>query len=841
MPTEQYDATPTRLQLHDLGYEILPCCGKRPSIVGWNLSHYYQKEISQNRKASPADRLASWTRRFHCAMTTGVRVINGLGVIDFDCNDKAIIAALFEALKKIAPDVARRAPCRMASGSEKLALFVRIEGEQYIRVGTHKYHRPSDPPSIYHHIEMFGGKPYATGKCSRQFAIYGPRTFKVDEEGMSDQDRVESGVASVYQWADGPQLNNTRLSDLPTLTRNQALAFGDAFEAACEAAGWIKIVDSAGGSGEGDDIYDIDRDTTRFDIWHGEAGVTFDELESLVDVRLDLRVSPEFIENETTDRHDRCSVFWSNRHDCAFVKDWKTNARHYPKEFKPIDIEADFGPTLKRVADEQGWTMQAPGQGVMTFAEKIEYLLKHYAHYAFEDKIIDLDTTSAECALKPLGFQRRYRSWYEDVPGPQGGRPKRVYASLCWETSPRRMNVAGVRMRPDQPFPLYEEDGFTFKNTYKKPCHTQEGHGTIQPWLRFMDHLLPDPTEREWFLNRLAHKWQNPAVPGVGVVMVASQYGKPVYGCGRGILFSILSQLFQPAYVKMIDFDVFSGQSSQAQFTDWQANTLILGVSEAKDTVDAGRYTTKRAVFERIKEVIEPRAIRKTVTPKGRPAYTAICYGMVIIFSNHADALQLPTDERRITALCNGDRMPADMAVSLQAWMDDPDNIAALARDLEARDVSAFNVFEPLVTTVKSVMEDLARTEMDDAFEEVENLVTKNGLFTTAQIIKGVAAEMGMSSRIEKIEDAVRRKVKLTARRLNSLRMPRERNRDWILVWRKSDWTDANAEHVTPEQAHKLVGVTDDLVRGIETSNAAEAAEMVGQLLKYPGAQKKED
>jgi len=38
-----------------------------------------------------------------------------------------------------------------------------------------------------------------------------------------------------------------------------------------------------------------------------------------------------------------------------------------------------------------------------------------------------------------------------------------------------------------------------------------------------------------------------------------------------------------------------------------------------------------------------------------------------------------------------------------------------------------------------------------------------------------------------------------------------------------------------------VVGVTDDLVRGIETSNAAEAAEMVGQLLKYPGAQKKED
>jgi hypothetical protein len=538
-------------------------------------------------------------------------------------------------------------------------------------------------------------------------------------------------------------------------------------------------------------------------------------------------------------------VFWSNRHDCAFVKDWKTNARHYPKEFKPIDIEADFGPTLKRVADEQGWTMQAPGQGVMTFAEKIEYLLKHYAHYAFEDKIIDLDATSAECALKPLGFQRRYRSWYEDVPGPQGGRPKRVYASLCWETSPRRMNVAGVRMRPDQPFPLYEEDGATYKNTYRKPCHTQDGHGNIKPWLRFMAHLLPDVNEREWFLNRLAHKWQNPAVPGVGVVMVASKYGKPVYGCGRGMLFSIISKLFDSSYVQMIDFDVFSGQSSQAQFTDWQANALVLGVSEAKDTIDSGRYTAKRAIFERIKEIIEPRCVRKRVTPKGKPSYVAWCYAWTLIFSNHADALQLPSDERRIAALRNGDRMPADMAIELEAWMDDPDSIAELAHWLDARDVSTFDVFEPLRTDTKSIMEDLAHTDLDDAFDVVMDIIGANALFTTSQVVDAVAKEMGLGSRnADKIEDAVRRKVKLTAQKVPAqFRMSPAARREWILCWREFESGVAIAHLAETVRAAQIaVGHTGKRLKDAQSSELEqEFAGAVNKVVKLSEKPKKDD
>jgi hypothetical protein len=354
MPSaEATEATKRRLALYDQGYEPIPTCGKYPT-TGWNAPDWVAKEIL--RKGGIGD----WPTRFRWEMSTAVRIINRLGAIDLDINDKALIEKVLETIKRIAPDVWQRAPIRGGSGTRKLALFPRIAGEEFIRVGSHKYYRPGDDPKNYHHVEIFGGKLNNQGNCSRLFALFGPRKFNRDETGMTHRALVESGVKSTYQWdASRPTLDEIALTDLPTLTKRQAEAICTAFDIIMMNAGWIRIEGSYEGSGEGDDIFDIDREHTRFDVWHGESGVTYDELENLYHTEPEVRVSPEFIDNEVTERHDRCRVYWSRRFDCAYIKDFKTNARHYPKEFAPID-EVTFGSRFKQWWETYGGGIPLP-------------------------------------------------------------------------------------------------------------------------------------------------------------------------------------------------------------------------------------------------------------------------------------------------------------------------------------------------------------------------------------------------------------------------------------------------------------------------------------------------
>ena len=385
--------------------------------------------------------------------------------------------------------------------------------------------------------------------------------------------------------------------------------------------------------------------------------------------------------------------------------------------------------------------------------------------------------------MRVVAFQRLFRAWYEEEEGPKGGLT-RNYATSIWDLHRTRINVRGVRMRPDRSFPVYSELGAIFKNTYVRPTHT--GAGDIAPWLAFMEHLLPDPAERDWFCNWLAHKHRFPGVPGVAVIMVAVNAAGPVYGAGRGILRDIVARLLGPRYVKPIDFDVFSGASAQGAYTDWAAYAVLVTVNEAKDTAGSGRWAERRAVYERLKELVDPRAIERTFTRKGAPAFTAQAFASYLIFSNNRDALQIPVDDRRAAALANGARMTPQMAAELSAWMDAPGNITELAHWLEHRDLSKFDVYAPLHTRTKATMQDLARSEIDEALDVVRKTIGPRGLFTGPMLRDALLNEL--SDRSELTIRGVKRTIRNVACRIAiETRMPPSAGREWILTWRDHD------------------------------------------------------
>jgi hypothetical protein len=300
-----------------------------------------------------------------------------------------------------------------------------------------------------------------------------------------------------------------------------------------------------------------------------------------------------------------------------------------------------------------------------------------------------------------------------------------------------------------------------------------------------MEHLLPEAAERDWFQNWLAHKLRHPGIPGVAVIMVAANMQGPVYGAGRGMLRDVLARLFGAQYVRTIDFDVFSGKSAQGVYTDWAAYSLLVTVSEAKDTAESGRWADRRAVYERLKEIVDPRPVERMFTSKGLPSFVARAVASYLIFSNNFDAVQLPPDDRRATVLRNGVQLPPAAAAELEAWMGVPGNIAELARHLMARDLRAFNAYAPMMTEAKARMQELARSDLDVAFERVQRALGPTALFTGEMVRQAVLGELDHVT--ETIEAQIRQKVKSSTQKLlEGYRMPQIMGitkRPWILRW----------------------------------------------------------
>jgi hypothetical protein len=161
--------------------------------------------------------------------------------------------------------------------------------------------------------------------------------------------------------------------------------------------------------------------------------------------------------------------------------------------------------------------------------------------------------------------------------------------------------VREVELRPDKGFGLFSDERGLFVNMYQPPTHPT-GTGDVEVFLRFLQHLIPDPRERAWFLRWMAYKFQNPSERMVAVLFVAHAE----FGTGRGTLFKMLGKLFGDAYVRTIPYRIFTGESSQGQFVNWAAESLIICIGELAARDGVGKYASNRETYERVKTLSIP-------------------------------------------------------------------------------------------------------------------------------------------------------------------------------------------------------------------------------------------
>jgi len=356
------------------------------------------------------------------------------------------------------------------------------------------------------------------------------------------------------------------------------------------------------------------------------------------------------------------------------------------------------------------------------YGEKVAWLLQCYALNPATNRVVDLYADAPPYEFSFDGFKNTFAHLFEMRM--VNGRFRKVRAIDDWLEGEPTI-VAGCAMRPDQDFPGFTENGSAWKNTFRPFTWDPVPLIKVKPFLRYIRRVIPDPAQCGYFLDCIAHKLRHPDVPGPSVIMVAvDEDGKPLHGTGRGTLYDILQRLFRHRYVKSIPFETFAGLSSQTQFTaSWQANSLFVCVNEAKSVdPNANTFSGRRGIYENVKGIVDPAKRLVMLTDKKIPYFDSWVFCSFLIFSNHKDALQLPPDdERRFFVLSNGRKQTEAEGVAINRWKDEDDNIGALWRWLDMRNLGAFNPYAPPpVTQSKTDMQQMTKTEMEMAFDLAE-------------------------------------------------------------------------------------------------------------------------
>ncbi|MBL4758053.1 MAG: hypothetical protein JKY32_10640 [Rhizobiales bacterium] len=280
-------------------------------------------------------------------------------------------------------------------------------------------------------------------------------------------------------------------------------------------------------------------------------------------------------------------------------------------------------------------------------------------------------------------------------------------------------------------------------NTYRPPNLGAADGGDADGGITLIEQLVPDARERAWFRQWLAYKWKHPHVPGPAVIMVARDMGT-----GRGTFAYFLKLLFGNRYVVNVPFKIFAGLNTQSQFTEWGLNALFAIVNESSATGDMSTYKTKHAVYEHLKEMVEPRPTERNYVIKGEGSVNAVSSMTSMVMTNHSDAIPLPEGDRRFAVLTNGCVRDPEFWNYINEWLGKKANIAAFSQWLEATDLASYDPYAvPLSTVAKEEMSELNKSPLDRLLHDA--MAEMDGYFVPEQVLHKMAeAEMRTKSNL---------------------------------------------------------------------------------------------
>lgn len=678
------DRTALRLKLYQNGFTPLPNHNKACFLPEWSTIKVTEDLI----------RSREWARSRAWA-DTGLRC-GEIVAIDWDVNDGALLNDLLDAV--IAAKVICESPyVRIGKPPRELWVYRTSEGIGKRTTGGFVMPDDMDNPDVKaEQVEILGKG------C--QFAGYGQR----DENTQ-------------YTWPDQNLLDATYM-DLPVITLAEVDALKDFAIAFFEARGLTRKSAMAGTDGGYNHAYDLTPDMVFTVQDHGEMSVA--EIDGL------LKVAPDMVLRCTVEAlRPGTSGSWAGMislvHGAVCVSDHGTYTSHFPADLDDTKALASLGRKLDKLitAFEKQSAPVAPkaptDAGVYEdldaaddFDTNLERALRRYVFSVTDDVWYDLGSAT-RTFFKPVALNTFLKP-FNTVKMGKGGGETVVTILDALSQNRHRLAVESAQMRPDVKAPIFKEAGSMVLNTFVPMQHDRSG-GDAAPGRRFMELLLPIPSERQYMFQWLKHKWEHPETPGVGIVLVA----KNTFGTGRGTFFHILQRMFGERYVSNIDFKTLTGKTTQSQYNEWLVDSLIVTVNEASEN-EGSKWQGKANAYEHLKDIVDPSSRRMNVVRKTLRNSQAMSYASVMIATNHGDMMVVPKNDRRLAVLQNGDGAPPEYWEAIRAWAAVPANVAAFLHDILQTDMAGFSAFAaPPMTMAKQDMVESTESDLDHAMNTV--------------------------------------------------------------------------------------------------------------------------
>lgn len=225
------------------------------------------------------------------------------------------------------------------------------------------------------------------------------------------------------------------------------------------------------------------------------------------------------------------------------------------------------------------------------------------------------------------------------------GKEKLVGMATLWATAPSRVVVAGATYDPSTTARIVTSQGENYVNLFSIPAW---GHGPIDPehvkkFEDFLEYLVPDAGDREYFTTWLAAKCQDMSFRGAGIVMVANKQG-----VGRSTLADMIRTLIGPPNVADVPLTEIVGGS---QFNEWQEKPFII----TEETLSANPDNFYNH-YEKIKTLVDTTPKMVTINPKFGLKREVKTYGSYLFLSNHANAIAVAEGDRRLYVMNNAPR-----------------------------------------------------------------------------------------------------------------------------------------------------------------------------------------
>lgn len=323
---------------------------------------------------------------------------------------------------------------------------------------------------------------------------------------------------------------------------------------------------------------------------------------------------------------------------------------------------------------------------------------------------------------------------------PQTGKPKTKCTTIgeMFMLSPARVVVNGATFDPATTARIVRRHGDLMVNTFCPP-HWTDGpidQSMVDPFLEFLEYLIPFKEERELFLDWLAAKAQNMAFRGWGILMIAK-----LQGTGRGTLTLILKSLFGLHNTADIPFSEMTNPTTA--HNEWQGKLMVFS-GEAHNTVSSEKYYQ---AYAKLRDIIDTTTKTVTINHKyGAKVDQELCTSH-LIFSNHEDAAVVTTDDRRMYVITNAYQpKPAEYFMGLREWMDEPGPdgqplfVQHLARWLKARkvDLQILNG-NAVMTHAKGTMVEATTSPAEILVDTIINMA--NSPFTYSKLVIDIAAK----------------------------------------------------------------------------------------------------